>query len=258
MTAISAVIRALDWPPLRMVRGCGLMGSPVSVLASSTTLFAVSPFFPLLFACILRKSSTDMSAKEMHVLGQLGHQLLPGSVLRVGSGCWPLISILRPEGVSPWANCSMSAISVLFPDPVGPTIPMISPLTISTSFTASARPSLSAPPIIVKSRVSLTDCHLSKNSTASSHRETLRLAGGVQGKILFDSGHPSAGDVEKYDIFRINSADSRCLRPKPPPLRPERSGYRCLRYPRTETPCLCWPPGRLFRRPGLRWPEGHP
>ena len=65
ITAMSAVISALDWPPLRIVRWWpGWTGSPVRVFASSITRSTTSGDLPRLLACIRRNSSTDMSARK--------------------------------------------------------------------------------------------------------------------------------------------------------------------------------------------------
>jgi len=147
ITAMSAAMRARDWPPLRMVSWKeGSTGSPVRVLAMAITLSARSGSLPLDLACILKNSHTDMSARKCIFWESWATSFFLGSHLSSAAGGMPLMRILRPDGVSSQANCSMSAMRVLLPEPVGPTIPIISPLDISISETASGRPSLSTPP----------------------------------------------------------------------------------------------------------------
>ena len=152
MTAMSAAISALDCPPLKIVSWCpGWIDSPVSVLAMSITRSTVSELRFLLLACILRNSSTVISARKCMFCESWAIRFFLGSVRISLPGAFPFIRILRRVGVSPCESCSISQIKVLLPEPVGPTIPIISPGHMRIFSTSSFAPDLSIPHIIVSS-----------------------------------------------------------------------------------------------------------
>ena len=150
--AVSAIIRALDWPPLKAVIWVSILNcSPASLLASSiilSTVWSISSTI-LDLACNSRKSLTDRSITKFMFCDSWATSLLFEENLHFLSGYSPFIIIVLLVGVSHWAVHSMSAKSLDLPEPVGPTIAIISDFFISNLSKPSLLPDLSWPGIIV-------------------------------------------------------------------------------------------------------------
>ena len=96
-----------------------------------------------------RNSPTGRSERNVVccVISAMG--FLDGSLRYSRGGRSPLIRIRRSDGVSASANISTSLISVVLPDPVGPTMLATLPIFSWTRSTGSGSPSFPRPPMIV-------------------------------------------------------------------------------------------------------------
>ena len=150
--AVSAIISALDCPPLSAVTGVSSLNcSPARLFASSIILSVTSSIFSiiLLFACSSRNSLTDKSMTKFIFCDNWATNLLFEEKRHFLSGSSPFIRISLLVGVSLCAVHSISASSLDFPDPVGPTIDIISDLFMSSLSNPSGLPDLSFPASIV-------------------------------------------------------------------------------------------------------------
>ena len=127
MTVASAMSRARVWPPESSVmRTSRSTGSPVSWLAKSMVRSIMSsgclPLAARTVAWASRNSPTGRSLRNVVccVISAIG--FFDGSWRYSRGGRSPLIRIRRSDGVSPSANISTSLMSVVLPDPVGPTM----------------------------------------------------------------------------------------------------------------------------------------
>ena len=100
-------------------------------------------------ACSSRKSLTDRSITKFMFCDSWATSLLFEENLHFLSGYSPFIIIVLLVGVSHWAVHSISARSLDLPDPVGPTMAIISDFLISSLSKPSLLPDLSWPGIIV-------------------------------------------------------------------------------------------------------------
>ena len=127
-TAVSAIISALDCPPLKAVTAVsGAKFSPASLFASFSifsTVASISSII-LLSACIVINSRAVRSITKFIFCESCATNLLFVEYRHLGSGFLPFIYMVRPVGVSFCAAHSISANNLLFPDPVAPTIDTI-------------------------------------------------------------------------------------------------------------------------------------
>ena len=152
-TAVSAIISALDCPPLRAVTAVsGEKFSPASLFASSNIFSTIDSIFStiLLSACMVINSRAVRSITKFIFCESCATNLLFVEYRHFGSGFLPLIYMVRPVGVSFCAAHSISANNLLFPDPVGPTIDTICEENMSNLSNFSFSPLLLCPGKIVK------------------------------------------------------------------------------------------------------------
>ena len=135
MTVASAISSARVCPPessvMRLSRS---IGSPVSLLAKSRAC-CTSSGDSLVAGANPRMGQQELAdrqvGEERRVLGDQGDGVARRVVAELGRAGWPLIRIRRPVGVSASANSSRSLMSVVLPEPVGPTMLTTWPIVMS-------------------------------------------------------------------------------------------------------------------------------
>ena len=126
--AVSAIMSALDCPPLSAVIGVSSRNcSPASLLAASIIRWTAPSLSStiLLSACSSINSRTERSITKFIFCESCATNLLLIEKRMALSGGSPLIKMVLPVGVSCCAVHSMSASSLDLPEPVGPTIEII-------------------------------------------------------------------------------------------------------------------------------------
>ena len=145
-TAVSAIMRARDWPPLRAQSGVSSSkGSPHSRQAASMTRHVrVSSAILRALACNARNCPTGRSSTNCMDCESSATRWWESSVRSLAVPP-PESSTRRPLGESPSESHSMSASKRLLPDPVGPTSANRSPGLSSRHSKDSGTPSRSRP-----------------------------------------------------------------------------------------------------------------